>query len=108
MRPYFGLKMLRDFRLPCAEIRVADGRGAIDANAQSQGSLVLMRKRNQISIAQHERFVLRNLRLPVWTSAILPPSPLVRRRAARSASRCEHAAIPGSAFHSPRRSYECG
>src|SRR5580700_11430117 len=54
MNSHLSLKMLRDFRLPRREIGVADWRCAIDADTEHQGTAVLMRERNQISVAQHD------------------------------------------------------
>jgi len=46
MKSDFTLKKLHDFRLPCRQIGVADGRRTIDTNTQGQNMLVLARKRN--------------------------------------------------------------
>jgi len=43
--------MLRNFRLPRRQVRVSDGRGALDTDTQRQRVLVLPGKRNQVSIA---------------------------------------------------------
>jgi hypothetical protein len=42
----FGLKELGNLGLPCGQISLADGRRAIDPNAQSQRLLVLARERH--------------------------------------------------------------
>src|ERR1700745_3521797 len=109
MNSDFALKKLGDFRLPCGKIRIADGRGAIDADAQSQSTLMLVRERNQISVAQHSGQVpLRSSPAPVESPKALPQSVRVRRRGAGSASQCGRAPTLGSAFHWPRKSRECG
>jgi hypothetical protein len=47
----FGLKELSDLGLPHRKISLANGRCAINPNAQHQGMLMLAREWNQISIA---------------------------------------------------------
>ena len=50
----FLFEMLPDLLLPSLQVCVGDWLRAIDAYTQSQGSLVLVRQRNQTFITQHE------------------------------------------------------